>query len=83
MTAAPSAPSRKWQRPDRETRNSFVVLPLALALAPEWQTATVVIVFESLVELFGMIGFLWIVPQFLAPTRSPEADKGKAGRMQF
>jgi hypothetical protein len=29
------------------TRNSFVVLPLSLALAPEWQAATVVIVFQS------------------------------------
>ncbi|MFN3538276.1 MAG: arsenic resistance protein [Brevundimonas sp.] len=49
------------------TRNSFVVLPLALALAPQWQTATVVIVFQSLVELFGMVAYLWIVPRFLAP----------------
>jgi ACR3 family arsenite transporter len=51
------------------TRNSFVVLPLALALAPQWQTATVVIVFQSLVELFGMVAYLWIVPRFLAPAR--------------
>lgn len=49
------------------TRNSFVVLPLALALAPQWQTATVVIVFQSLVELFGMVAYLWLVPRFLAP----------------
>jgi ACR3 family arsenite transporter len=49
------------------TRNSFVVLPLALALAPQWQTTTVVIVFQSLVELFGMVAYLWIVPRFLAP----------------
>jgi ACR3 family arsenite efflux pump ArsB len=48
------------------TRNSFVVLPLALALPPEWQTATVVIVFQSLVELFGMVAYLWLVPRFLA-----------------
>lgn len=49
------------------TRNSFVVLPLSLALAPEWQTATVVIVFQSLVELFGMVAYLWLVPRVLAP----------------
>lgn len=49
------------------TRNSFVVLPLALALAPQWQTATVVIVFQSLVELFGMVAYLWAVPRILAP----------------
>jgi len=48
------------------TRNSFVVLPLALALAPQWQTATVVIVFQSLVELFGMVAYLWLVPRLLS-----------------
>ncbi len=53
------------------TRNSFVVLPLALALAPSWQTAVVVIVFQSLVELFGMVGYLWAVPRFLAPPAKP------------
>ncbi|MCC7426223.1 MAG: arsenic resistance protein [Alphaproteobacteria bacterium] len=49
------------------TRNSFVVLPLALALASQWQTATVVVVFQSLVELLGMIAYLWLVPKLLAP----------------
>jgi ACR3 family arsenite transporter len=53
------------------TRNSFVVLPLALALAPRWQTATIVIVVQSLVELFGMIVCLWIVPRWLAPDTLP------------
>lgn len=52
------------------TRNSFVVLPLALALAPQWRAAVVVIVFQSLVELFGMIAYLWAVPRLLAPARS-------------
>ena len=51
------------------TRNSFVVLPLALALAPPWQAATVVIVFQSLVELFGMLAYLGLVPR-LVGTRS-------------
>jgi ACR3 family arsenite efflux pump ArsB len=49
------------------TRNSIVVLPLALALGPEWSTVAVVIVFQSLVELFGMVAYLWIVPRFLVP----------------
>lgn len=35
------------------TRNSLVVLPLALALESHWQTATVVIIFQSLGELLG------------------------------
>lgn len=51
------------------TRNSFVVLPLALALAPQWQIATVVIVFQSLVELFGMVVYLWLVPKMFPPAR--------------
>jgi len=45
------------------TRNSFVMLPLALALSlPDaWETAVVVIVFQSLVELFGMLAYLrWV-----------------------
>jgi ACR3 family arsenite transporter len=58
------------------TRNSFVVLPLALALAPQWQTATVVIVFQSLVELFGMVAYLWVIPRFLVPTMP--AGRGRA-----
>ena len=37
------------------TRNSFVMLPIALALPGAWQPAVVVIIFQSLVELFGMI----------------------------
>lgn len=51
------------------TRNSFVVLPFALALPPTWQIAVIIIVFQSLVELLGMIGFLWLVPRKLLPDR--------------
>ena len=29
--------------------------------------AAVVIVFQSLVELFGMAAYLWIVPRYLVP----------------
>lgn len=47
------------------TRNSFVVLPFALALPPGWETVVVVIVFQSLVELFGMVFYLWWLPRHL------------------
>lgn len=47
------------------TRNSFVVLPLALSLPADWHVATVVIVVQSLVELFGMTIYLWWVPRRL------------------
>lgn len=62
------------------TRNSFVVLPLALALAPQWQTATVVIVLQSLVELFGMVAYLWVVPRFLAPPAPTYPKRASIGR---
>ncbi|MBP5978819.1 MAG: arsenic resistance protein [Halomonas sp.] len=49
------------------TRNSFVMLPIALTLPDAWQAAVVVIVFQSLVELFGMIVYLRWVPGVLLP----------------
>ena len=49
------------------TRNSFVMLPLALALPANYELAVVVIVFQSLVELIGMMVFLWWVPKRLFP----------------
>ncbi len=54
------------------TRNSFVVLPLALALPPAFQLAVVAIVFQSLVELIGMIVYVWLAPRwpFSDPSRA-------------
>ncbi|SDY54120.1 arsenic resistance protein [Nitrosomonas sp. Nm33] len=49
------------------TRNSFVMLPLALALPSSFELAVVVIVFQSLVELLGMAFYLWWVPKQLFP----------------
>ncbi|MDO8906731.1 arsenic resistance protein [Hydrogenophaga sp.] len=47
------------------TRNSFVVLPLALLLPAGWEVAAVVIVVQSLVELFGMVAYVWLIPRYL------------------
>ena len=47
------------------TRNSFVMLPLALSLPDAWRAAVVVIVFQSLVELFGMLVYLRWIPGHL------------------
>lgn len=55
------------------TRNSFVVLPLALALPSMWAAAVVVIVLQSLIELFGMVAYLWLVPRLLAQPLRDEA----------
>jgi len=52
------------------TRNSFVVLPFALALPAGWETAAVIIVFQSLVELFGMVFYLWWVPDRLFKSKT-------------
>ncbi|MDN5604109.1 MAG: hypothetical protein L0G59_01600 [Kocuria sp.] len=49
------------------TRNSFVVLPLALALPAGWGLAAVVVIMQSIIELLGMIVFLWFVPRVLFP----------------
>ena len=51
------------------TRNSFVMLPIALTLPSAWQAAVVVIVFQSLIELFGMVAFLRWVPSKLLPEK--------------
>lgn len=49
------------------TRNSFVVLPVALALPAAFEIAVVVVVFQSLVELFGMVAYLRLVPRLTGP----------------
>jgi len=47
------------------TRNSFVVLPLALALPTEWHPAVAVIVIQAFVEMLGMLVFIRLVPGWL------------------
>lgn len=47
------------------TRNSFVVLPFALALPPGWEVVALIIVLQSLVELVGMVFYLWWIPRHL------------------
>lgn len=64
----PSAPARTLVF-SLGTRNSFVVLPFALALSGPWEIAVVVIVLQSLVELWGMVAYLWIVPRLLPADR--------------
>jgi len=50
------------------TRNSFVVLPLALALPSGWEATATVIVLQTLIELLGMIIYVWIIPKHIFPT---------------
>lgn len=51
------------------TRNSFVVLPFALALPESWSVVVTIVVLQPLVELLGMVVYLWWVPQRLLPQR--------------
>ncbi|WP_406401587.1 arsenic resistance protein [Streptomyces uncialis] len=50
------------------TRNSLVVLPLALALPDALSVAAVVVVTQTLVEVLGMVAYVRLVPR-LVPDR--------------
>jgi hypothetical protein len=49
------------------------VLQFALPLPAGWETTVVVIEFQSLVELFGMVFYLWWLPRhlFKPPVAAP------------
>ena len=49
------------------TRNSLVVLPLALALGDDYALTAAVIVTQTLVEVLGMVVYVRVVPR-LVPT---------------
>jgi ACR3 family arsenite transporter len=59
------------------TRNSLVVLPLALALPDAYKLAAAVVVTQTLVEVLGMVAYVRFVP-LLVPlrpaTKSPAAE---------
>lgn len=52
------------------TRNSLVVLPLALALPSGYALAPAVVVTQTLVELCGMVVLTRVVPAYLLPDAS-------------
>jgi ACR3 family arsenite efflux pump ArsB len=47
------------------TRNSLVVLPLALALPERFAVAPVVVVTQTLVEVVGMVAYVRLIPRLL------------------
>lgn len=55
------------------TRNSLVVLPLALAVPPSLGLAPLAVVTQTLVELVGMVVFVRLVPK-LIPDRAAASD---------
>jgi ACR3 family arsenite efflux pump ArsB len=54
------------------TRNSLVVLPLALALPSGYALAPAVVVTQTLVELSGMVVLTRVVPGYLVPDASEQ-----------
>jgi ACR3 family arsenite transporter len=52
------------------TRNSLVILPLALALPAGYELAPAVVMTQTLVELTGMVILTRVVPAWLVPTAS-------------
>lgn len=47
------------------TRNSLVVLPLALSLPAGFEIAAVVVVTQTLVEVIGMVAYVRLIPQLV------------------
>lgn len=70
--AGVDAPGRRAIAFSGVTRNSLVVLPLALALPAAYDLAPLVVVTQTLVELVVMVVFVRLVP-WLIPTPSPVA----------
>lgn len=53
------------------TRNSLVVLPLALALPDAFGVAGIVIVTQTLVEVIGMVIYVRVIPKLTPPPSKP------------
>ncbi|MET9953638.1 bile acid:sodium symporter [Streptomyces sp. NPDC006339] len=63
------------------TRNSLVVLPLALALPDHLAVAAVVVVTQTLVEVVGMVVYVRAVPRLLpVPDQRGQANRTPADR---
>ncbi|EMA37635.1 arsenic resistance protein [Halococcus hamelinensis] len=58
------------------TRNSLVILPLALALPAGYELTPAVVVTQTLVELVGMVVLTRVVPAWLVPESEPVAGDG-------
>ncbi|WP_299334951.1 arsenic resistance protein [Haloplanus sp.] len=60
------------------TRNSLVVLPLALALPAGYELVPAIVVTQTLVELSGMVVLTRVVPTVLLPASSADDDQPTA-----
>ncbi|ASO20293.1 ACR3 family arsenite efflux pump ArsB [Actinoalloteichus hoggarensis] len=57
------------------TRNSLVVLPLALALPDALAVAALVVVTQTLVEVVGMVLYVRVIPRLLPLAASPRDEQ--------
>lgn len=62
------------------TRNSLVVLPLALALPDAYSLAAIVVVTQTLVELIAMVVYVRLVPRLVISTAQPREQEEPASR---
>lgn len=58
------------------TRNSLVILPLALALPSGYALAPAVVVTQTLIELTGMVVLTRVVPGWLLPNAPSQTPSG-------
>ncbi|MEU8942568.1 bile acid:sodium symporter [Streptomyces goshikiensis] len=58
------------------TRNSLVVLPLALSLPDTLAVAAVVVVTQTLVEVLGMVAYVRLVPRLVPTDERPATSVG-------
>lgn len=58
------------------TRNSLVVLPLALALPDAFAVAAVVVVSQTLVEVLAMVAYVRLIPRLLPTDQRTEDVPG-------
>ena len=63
------------------TRNSLVVLPLALALGDAYALTAAVVVTQTLVEVLGMVVYVRVVPRLLPAERRPEHEVREVKRV--
>lgn len=68
------APARRALAFSGATRNSLVVLPLALALPASMSLAAAVVVTQTLVELIGMVVLVRLVPRLIPDARTTEHE---------
>lgn len=54
------------------TRNSLVVLPLALALPDTFALTPAIVVTQTLVEMVGMLVYIWGIPAWVLPAKEAE-----------